>query len=240
MSLFTEHEKLYFTKKSTHQKCCLEIILIFSTQITLSFCVECLENWCIDLLGFISSNYCMVGKARRSNQENAGAFGNVSSTSWRIEGSYWCKSGSENQYSGMGRACIHGSAIWIPGAFNMVGILMGYHGTCHLFCHIRIKYCHVRIFCPDKRGTSLFDCPFFISESDSLWYVKKQVYLFLWFGDVVYAGCSLLINSIWFCRLEFNSTSTRWELAALWEFRLDNCTMFCDQCSYAPVEHLFF
>lgn len=52
----------------------------------------------------------------------------------------------------MGWPGLHGHTVWHLGPAYLVGILLGHHGTCHLFHHLRKCHGHVRIFRDDAPG----------------------------------------------------------------------------------------
>ena len=54
--------------------------------------------------------------------------------------------------AGFGR---HGAAIWPIGTVNLVGVLLGYHGTGHLLRRLRHHHGHVRLLCGHSTGTQI-------------------------------------------------------------------------------------
>jgi len=50
---------------------------------------------------------------------------------------------------------IHGVAVWFLGTFDVVGVFMGYHGTCHILCNLWNQLDLLRIFCSYTTGIIL-------------------------------------------------------------------------------------
>lgn len=59
---------------------------------------------------------------------------------------------STNQYCSVGWAGVHGIPVWSVSKIDLVGVLLGYHGTCNLFCGIWNCHGLLRLLCVDKTG----------------------------------------------------------------------------------------
>lgn len=59
---------------------------------------------------------------------------------------------ASHNHSGLGRAWLHGPTVWIPGQTDLVGVLMGHHGACYLFCHLWHCDGSVCLLCGDSAG----------------------------------------------------------------------------------------
>lgn len=51
---------------------------------------------------------------------------------------------------------LHGHAVWHSGTFDLVGVLMGYHGACDIFHHLWHSHGHVRLLCADTSGERVY------------------------------------------------------------------------------------
>lgn len=65
----------------------------------------------------------------------------------------------------VGGASSDGRPVWIPGPPDLVGLLLGYHGTCHLLRDLRHHHGNVCLFCSHKTGD--YRCYFLIQTSTS-------------------------------------------------------------------------
>lgn len=52
----------------------------------------------------------------------------------------------------MGRSSIHGIPVWFSSSFNLVGVLVGYYGTCDVLCGLRHSDDILCIFCNYQTG----------------------------------------------------------------------------------------
>lgn len=66
-------------------------------------------------------------------------------------------SATEKQLDGVGRLGIDVYTIWNIGETYVVGIFMGYYGTCYLFRYVRYGHGGVRVFCSHKAGNYNFE-----------------------------------------------------------------------------------